>query len=312
MVMHRLLGCQVSEEQFTRWEKLLVSDLAPFFFSEGIQLPDESLILSRKAFSAAGFDRAFVDSYATYRVSSEARWVVMLTSAQFDALPVGTQQQLLAEQCRHKRGQVYAWEQVEKFLQEYVEEVESRCVTVSGSRYLVLDTKIWGHLTRDVQRQWLTDYIKADTPSDCLSSAYASSGNNHMVQRLAGTFADSSGPNCFSTTLAAITQDEITGDTIANFWLHQEPFFQGLARRGYTLRSDLSVSAPDLRDAVLIWNDAQGQAQHACYLVENGLVLNKNSQAWFAPIQLLQLQTVLDVWREEEADYEISVYCRND
>ncbi len=306
-MMQRLLGCEVSAEQFARWAKLLVREPAPYFFSEGLQLPAEALILSRKAFSAAGFDLAFVDSYTTYAISSEAQWVAMLTSVQLDALPVETRQRLLAEQVRHKRGQVYGWEWVEKFLQDYTQ-IESCCVTFEDKHYLALDSKIWALLTPESRQQWLSDFIQADTPTECLSSEYAAECKNRVVRRLAGTFADTSGPNCFSTTLAAVTQDESTAQTIADFWLHQEPFFQGLERRGYTLRTDLSVSTPGLHDAVLIWQDAQGTAQHACYLIENGLVLNKNSQAWFAPRQLLQLQTVLDVWKDD--GYEIAVYSQ--
>jgi len=308
-VVHSLLGCQVSEDQFASWEKLLVPEVAPYFYVADIDLPADSLILSRKTFSAAGFDLAFRDTYTTYAVSHDAGWVVLLTSAQFDALPLLTQQALLAAQCQHKRGQVYPWEQVEKFLSPFSVEIEPRCVTISGSRYVVLDTKIWALLTPDVRRQWLIDYIQSDTPTVCLSSEYASRCTNPIVRQLAGTFAATSGANCFSTTLACVTHDQATARTIANFWLHQEPFFQGLARRGYQLRTDLSVSTPDLSDAVLIWQDANGQAQHACYLAEHGFVLNKNSQAWYSPRQLLRLPTVLDDW--QSYGYEITVYSRD-
>ncbi len=307
--MQQVLGCQVSEDHFAQWEKLFITDLAPYFYSGGLELPDESLILSRKAFSAAGFDLAFRDAYTTYAVSSAAEWVVLLTPPQFDALPLAAQQALLLEQCTHKRGQVYSWERVERQLQDFLPQIESRCISVSGKRYLVLDAKIWRLFPSDLRRQWLIDFITADTQLNCLSSEYAAKCSNRMVQQLAGTFAVTSGPNCFSTTLAAITQDETTAQVIANFWLHQEPFFQGLERRGYHLRTDLSVSMLELCDAVLVWHDAQGQAQHACYLADHGLVLNKNSQTWASPRQLLRLQPVLDDW--QSYDYEIRVYGRD-
>lgn len=217
---------------------------------------------------------------------------------------------LLSEQCKYKRGQIYQWKQVEALLQEYNQHIEARCINLANNRYFMLDTKIWMQFTQKQRQQWLINFITLDDPPDCLSSMYASKYNNYTIRHLAGTFATLSGANCFSTTLAAITHDEITAHTIANFWLHQEPFFQGLARRRYDLQTDLSLSTPELREAVLVWYDTNGQAQHACYLIENGLVLNKNSQAWFAPRQILRLQTVLDYWKDE--DYEIVIYCRDD
>lgn len=306
--MPNVLGCPMNEALFTLWRDLLVSAAAPFFFSQDLDLPNETLILSRKAFSESRFDLSYRDSYTSYAVNREAHKVALLTSASFDTLPIQTQQVLLQEQCRLERGQVYRWMQVAPFLQKCIQQAETRSVTLDGERYFVLDKKIWSLLTPEQQQSWLIDFIAADNAPECLSATHASKISQPVIRRLIGTFASSSGANCFSTTLAAITQDQVTAETIADFWLHQEPFLEGLARRGYTCQANEKVLDADLQDAVLLWQDSNGVAQHACYLIEQGLVINKNSQAWFTPRQLLSLQTLLEYWQED--GLEIVIYRR--
>jgi hypothetical protein len=312
-MMLSVLGCPVSETLLAQWSSLFLCDAAPFFFTDELTLPHETLVLSRKALSENQFDLSYTDSYAIYAVSPDAKWVAFLTPAEFDALAPATQRSLLAAQHELRRRQVYLWEQVEHFLQPCIEQAESRCVTVSGEKYFVLDTKIWRLLTDELRRRWLIEFITKDNRLDCLASTLSEAEWSQIeypsIRSLAGTFAFRSGPNCFSTTLAAVTRQQATAETIANFWLHQETFFQGLAQRGYRLSMGESVLNPDLQDVVLVWQDQHGTAQHACYVIGNNLALNKNSQSWFTPRQLLHLDTLLDDWKDEP--FEIVVYRRN-
>jgi hypothetical protein len=311
--MLNVLGCSVSEALFTQWSSLLLCDAAPFFFADDLTLPDETLILSRKAFSENHFDLSYTDSYKVYRVSPDAKWVAFLTPAEFDMLSPAIQQSLLAAQCELRRGQVYRWKEVEHLLQPCIEQAASRSISVSGEKYLVLDTKIWRLFTDELRQRWLIEFIKQDTTLDCLSSTLSEADWAQIeypsIRSLAGTFAPRSGPNCFSTTLAAITHGQGSSETIANFWLHQETFFEGLSQRGYRINAGDSAHSADLHDAVLVWRDQAGIAQHACYLIGNGLVLNKNSQSWATPRQLLHLDTLIEDWKDYALD--IHVYRRD-
>ncbi|MBA3867609.1 MAG: hypothetical protein H0X30_00490 [Anaerolineae bacterium] len=308
--MKSLFGCTISEGLMAQWSQLLVCEPSPFFIPDTVMLPEETLILSRKAFSEVGFDASFRDSYTVYHISPDGNRVAFLSSAEFDTLPQESQQALLAAQCAMKRGQVYRWKQIEPFLTGCVEQAETRSVSAAGEKYLVLDTKIWQLLSEDMRQAWLVDFVTADKPAVCLSPTLSEADWAAMpydsIRALAGTFPARSGANCFSTTLAAITHQMDTARTIADFWLHQEPFLEGLERRGYHLLEENLM--PDARDRVLIWNDQQGKPQHTCYLIGNGLVVNKNSQSWFSPRQLLYLDTVLNEWKHEP--FEIVLYGR--
>lgn len=306
--MPHILGCPVSEALLTSWSGLILCEAAPFFFDDDPGLPHDALILSREAFSENQFDLSLTDSYKLYRVSREAKSVVFLTPTEFDALSSITQQSLLAAQVEFRRGQVYPWKQVEHLLES--REVQSRSITVSDETYLVPDTKIWQALTDEVRARWLIAFVARENTLECLSGTLADADwppAYPSVRALAGTFAARSGPNCFSTTLAAVTHNPVTAETIANFWLHQGTFFDGLSRRGYILTDEV-VTDPDLHDAVLVWADQNGIAQHACYVIGNGFVLNKNTQAWYTPRQLLRLDVLLDDWKNEP--FTIRVYRR--
>ncbi len=308
--MQPLLGCTISEKLLAQWSQLMVCEPAPFFIPNEIVLPDETLVLSHKAFSEAGFDASFRDSYATYRINRNATRVAMLSSAEFDALPPETQHALLTAQRDMNRRQVYLWKEAASFLAGCIEQAETRSVSVGGEKYLVLDSKIWWLLPEAIQREWLIYFASSENASTCLSATLSESDwagiPYSSIRTLAGTFPTRSGANCFSTTLAAITQHLDTALTIADFWLHQEPFLAGLERRGYHLLTN--TLQPNARDMVLVWKDEQGKAQHACYLIGNGLVINKNSQAWFTPRQILHLDTVLNEWKGDP--FEIVLYGR--
>src|SRR5215203_2018479 len=127
-MMLTLFGCTIAEELLAQWSQLLLCEPSPFFIHDDIVLPEETLILSRKAFSEIDFDASLRDSYATYHISQSANRVAFLSTVEFDALPSESQHALLLAQCEMKRGQVYPWKQVAPFLADCVEQAETRSV----------------------------------------------------------------------------------------------------------------------------------------------------------------------------------------
>jgi hypothetical protein len=90
-----------------------------------------------------------------------------------------------------------------------------------------------------------------------------------MPRRLAGTFSARSGPNCFSTTRSS-DPDVAVGDRVANLWLHQEPFLRGLAHLGFRAVGRIIDVGDVAPRSVIVWNDADGRAQHACFVAGEG------------------------------------------
>lgn len=298
-----VLGCPVTDAHFAQWSRQFICDPAPFFLSDETQMPSELLLLTRQEFAESRFSLTYQDSYLTYSVAADTRWVALVTSDEFDSLPPHSQQHLLAAQWALNRGHVYPWNQVENDLQGCLQRAQSRCFSVGDTSCFVLDAAIWSLLPEAVRRRWLLEFITSGDPPVCLSSGLSAADwaaiHHPVIQRLAGTFPAQSGANCFSTTLAAITSNPHTAATTAEYWVHQSVFLRGLALRGFTERPEMDALAEGLRDAVLVWFDAKGKAQHACYVIGDGRVFNKNAQGWYAPWQILDLNALLAYWADD-------------
>lgn len=99
------------------------------------------------------------------------------------------------------------------------------------------------------------------------------------ARELAGTFARSSGPNCFGTVMAAAG----VANT-ADQWMLREPFEEWLCthtRQG---------GADHLVGTVLVWRDVRGAAQHAAVVVGDGWAMHKPSQGWMTPRKVLAVE----------------------
>lgn len=95
------------------------------------------------------------------------------------------------------------------------------------------------------------------------------------AERLTGTFADGSGPNCFGAVMAAAGVP--SAETV---WMLREPFEAWLRTACSPTRG---TSADDAPGTVLVWRDRAGLAQHAAITIGDGWALNKPSQAWCSP-----------------------------
>lgn len=103
------------------------------------------------------------------------------------------------------------------------------------------------------------------------------------ARRLAGTFARSSGPNCFATVMVA------TGMDVENEHMGHRGIEDFLASRTEPVKD------PDLAEpgVVLLWRRQRDEPHHACVTLGDGWALNKPAQAWWAPRYVWSLETVL-------------------
>lgn len=92
---------------------------------------------------------------------------------------------------------------------------------------------------------------------------------------LAGTFAATSGPNCFGTVMAAAGTPGAESQ-----WMLQEPFERWLMDNAVPVRGTAYDHTPGV---VFVWRDADGLAAHAAVTIGDGYALSKPSQAWCSP-----------------------------
>lgn len=296
--------CPITSTLLARWSDNLVAQYAPFFVSERIraQLSPLHLIFTHSEFGTMRLSLDVIDSYQTYAVADEAEWVVLLSSADFDALPTATQRDLLYEQWQFGRGQLYPWEEVKHFFADSSPTltIKKRQVETDKGIQLMLDRVIWEQFSHQRREQWLLHFVRQQQ-SNYSRIAFAEldafQRQNPALSQLCNTFVVNSGANCFATTIAATTSSVASAHTTSKLWLHQAPFLRQLSALGYTESSRIHE---DRYDTILIFWDEQNQAQHACYCLGDGIALNKNSQAWYHPRELVKVSDVIADWKDDQ------------
>lgn len=326
--MQNLLGCSVPDSFWDAWSRRIVFEREPIYVCDQTRslLPPGTVFYTRSEFAHdfASAPLDLRDAYGVYGVSREAVWVALLSPAEFRALSRQDRQTLLQAQWRWGRGQIYD----EAFIKDVLrceapasQRTEPPTALVEPATFhtpdgvkVALHHDIWWALPPETRRRWLVRYV-SEGRSPCISSTldedeWESLIDRHgpFIRRLAGTFAPRSGPNCFSTTLAAATRSPGLAASIASLWLHQEPFLLGLAERGRVAEPLKDVEGV-LPGSVLVWSDTDGKIHHACYALGNGLALNKDSQSWRSPRQILPLQAVLEDWKD--TGLSVIVYSGN-
>jgi hypothetical protein len=292
-VRRTILGCEVDDVTLEAWAKILVFAQEPIFLSNELhqKLPESVNMISRADFNQRDDSLEFKDAYLTYSVG-DAPWVAMLEVAQFRMLEPALQLEIMTLQSELGRGQIYSLEFAQKILGS--EFIKLKPDVFADRVAIRFDT--WWSLSRNARHHWL----EAVVTEDGLHSLPLETITNPIIRELANSFATSSGPNCFSTTLASVTDDLIEAREISLLWLHQEPFLAGLQSRGYSV----TANQPDTGD-VIVWFDSSNLAQHACPVIAPGLVLNKDAQRWSAPRQILKLESVMANWAEDQLEVRV-------
>jgi hypothetical protein len=275
------------------WSRRLVFPREPFLVTEADRslLPPGAVVHSwaelRDTHGSAPLE--LWDAYGLYGVRRAETQVALISGAELRSLPAEAQRTLRFRQWERGRTQIYRPEVAPG------DPVE----TPDGLRHM-LHHDTWTRLSRAEQQRILLAFAAEGN-----EPGIPYRGDDPVVRLHANTFAERSGPNCFATALAAVTPSVATAASIADLWLHPEPFLRGLAERGFAA-SDWSGQHE--ADSVLVWFDGQGRPQHACYLLPDGLALNKDAQAWFRPRQVLPLAKVLTAWAD--AEYQLRLYRR--
>lgn len=165
----------------------------------------------------------------------------------------------------------------------------SRCDETLGVRY-----------PQTAQFDWLAWYVAQDG-NDCLSPKLLENPALSRALELVG-WLPHSGPNCLATALAHGEANSARAQSIARLWLPVATLERDMQARGFVERPLSAALEPD---AMIVWRSADGAAAHACVSLGERLVLNKNAQGWYAPRQILTLETVLAGWFEHGLEVRV-------
>lgn len=318
--VQKIIGCRVETLLLEAWLRQIVFEREPIFLTDAaLEWPEPGMpTLTRAEFGAfsQSLGLSFNDAYRTYSVARQATRTICVTPQEFRTVPLSLRSSLMQLQAHLGRGQIYTLEFAARALESFPDALgvlEVDAFETDGGPHFALRYDAWWAIPEPARHAWLEHFVSEGRPT-CLSADLSSTelssitaSHALIVSELIGSFAATSGPNCFATTLAAATNDLARARSISGEWVLEETFLSGLTERGYRPRAPLEDAPPDSGD-VLVWFDADHRARHTCYALRPKMVLNKDGQAWYNPRQLLFLEMVVQDWFDD--GFEVWIYSR--
>lgn len=259
----RALNIPVSPELLDRWLGWFAPAEQPFL------LPAELDGGSGLRADARPLPDELRDTYWIYGDLADVPRV-WLSESQFCALERPTRVALLGAQRRLGRELVPSVRGYRRLLADTTRRLGD------GHRFVWWPSSIAGH-EQEVLREYIEEGRRPSRHDEVSEATWrAATSLLPGARELAGTFAATSGPNCFGTVMAAAG---VPG--AATQWMQREPFEQWLADR------TRPGGADDRLGTVLVWRSPDGSVQHAAVAIGDGWVLHKPSQGWMSPVKIL-------------------------
>ncbi len=290
----------------------------PFYLTDTLagQMPARSLVLTRDEYAAMMTNRSFTDAYRGFAVDRAATHVALLAPVVMEQMSHSLRYELAQTQWQVGRGQLYSLPELVPILEGVLDDdaLLARTIATADGALIALDATLWQSLDAARRTQLVAAFLRREREPysflarQVLEDVALLPHRRALLYSLASGYVADSGPNCFATALAATADTWEEAETVAALWLHTGPFERWLAAAGYSCCPGASAADTLLTDAVLVWRDADGDAQHACYVVGQGVCLNKNAQCWFAPRHLAATADVLALWADEPLTVEVYLH----
>lgn len=282
----KVLNIEVSETLLATWQGWLAPGIQPFFLTneEAADLPPRKTHPNRPVLRGIPPTvpklHALRATFEVFNVDTNLL-PVWLAEAEFMELPKQTRARIVRAQVAHRRGAVPT-------VQRWADLLDAN----------VLRSQADGH-----RFVWWPSLV-ATRPSDILQRVVADSfpPSKHKevsaktwtrcakvlpeAKRLAGTFAGTSGPNCFGTVMTAAGVANIE-----DAWVFQDPFEEWLNNVATPGGDDQTTGT------VLVWRNTDNLALHAAVTIGDGWALEKPSQAWLSPRAILPVAEIIRAGR---------------
>ncbi|WP_413287542.1 hypothetical protein [Bdellovibrio sp. HCB337] len=111
----------------------------------------------------------------------------------------------------------------------------------------------------------------------------------YQLQKLLGTFAERSGPNCLALVARAISKQN---DQVAATWLHWPPLRRFLELQGF---AEMRDTKPQSGDVLVFMRDGTGV--HACITLDSRHIIEKPGQDFYEPYIVNTLKKSRTSWK---------------
>lgn len=263
----RALGVEVGPGLAHRWASWLAPAVQPFFVSTPHDLP--RLAHAKRHVLTPELR----DTFKVWRMTSGGE-VVWLDEHTFLSLGRPTRARLVREQVERRRGVVPTVRRWGALL-----DGPRLRAQADGHRFVWWPSLVEAHATAILTALVEEDGGRRSRHAEVPRSVWARAADRlPRARSLAGTFAPSSGPNCFGTVLAAAGEPDARDE-----WILEDRFVRWLRSRCQPGGRD------DEAGTVLVWRDRHARPVHAAVTLGHGWAMEKPAQTWWTP------RVVLDV-----------------
>lgn len=331
-VLRPLAACHISENQRDTWIRSFLPRHEPFFF-QGEQQVNRLLQAGMIVYTRSEFRESFPDFSLSYGCTYQLwgipqdTYVWMSDASQHSQIATDLLQDILADQVKLHRGQVYddAWrlrlqnKQAGRELSDTDwQNIFHHYQVNDPSRHFILTHDVWSTLPKNVQETWLLEWLNDQLVDDAVTPINPHdvpivASHQPLVMRYSGCFAETGGANCFAAALAMAMGELRRTETVINLWLHQEPFLRAIHAEGYSPVHEVhnrdKINGIEPLD-VLVWSKSDGCLVHASFCVAPGYVFNKMGQNREQPWLVLRIEEIIDYDEVISAGGKLIIYRR--
>jgi|GEM_PF-1945092 len=245
----------------------------PGHLEETELLPAENLLAHPKY-----GNMAYTNAYEYWKMDlARVKQVLVAQPDWFAALPMPERAVLFRQQVQFERGLVFGMD----VLHGHAFRKMIQHAGVDGK--LVLNHYLWNRLDLNLRQQTVERVARHWDDFECEACPEEAPG---WVQTQANSFIHFDGANAFGAALFGASGEAGWLEK----YVQQEEFRVGLMDLGYQ-QADRSDPLPGV---ITVFYDESGLEQHACYQLEDGLVLNKSGQTKYQALKVVRYAQVLE------------------
>ncbi|MGR3764543.1 hypothetical protein [Rossellomorea sp. NS-SX7] len=290
------INIQPTPDTIDYWINAFVPEKDLFFlpakeFEHFKEYIDTALVIPRQEFfNHATYKQIQLNnSYQYWNISVEVDYILVVTPDWVKSLTPDKKEFLFHIQKEVGRGLIYpiSYSALDSSIPK------EHIIEVDGEHFIILQKAMWKEIPYDIRKNLMVEFAQQWEKWD---SCHYPLEAPTFLKKIANTFPTSSGGNCLSATLFAVSQQE----WIINEWVHPETFKQGLKSRNYTQTLIQGIQKGD----VVIWENSDGEIQHASFCIGNDLFFNKNGQTFFNPWKVVGFAELTEIW----GDYNMKIF----
>lgn len=298
---------ELSKQTLKEWENKFIPDCDYFYFEDAEHarslLQSKAFIILRDEL-ASNMQLNTLDTstaFTPWNVDRKAKYVAVINNEEFSKIDNKNKKEIIYLQWKLGRGQIWDLKVLHLFLDQSSVILDNYSFPTEDGDKVLIQKSLWNQLSIKARENFLKYvanlFIDEDTTRVNLPETIE---QYPLLEPYINRFPSKNGPNCLASVLGALEDNQTTRDWIMNQWVQPKTFLMNLDLHGYKesirMTDSVQLLLVESRD-VIVWLSSDGMPLHACFVLNNKTVFNKNGQMMFNPWQVISIEKVMETWK---------------